>query len=109
MITSDNVLMIVQVVLVGRSFGLIMIGLSIAWLPILQMMQGGQLWDYIQAISSFITPPWVVAFVLGCFWPRLSEKVRPFDNSSLKRFILLVTLRRYILLVMSLKEGTYFW
>ena len=91
MITSDNVLMIVQVVLVGRSFGLIMIGLSIAWLPILQMMQGGQLWDYLQAMSSYITPPWVVAFMLGCFWPRLSEKVRPSGHASLRRYVLLAT------------------
>ena len=35
-------------VLVGRMFGLFMIGLSIAWLPVLQVIQGGQLWDYIQ-------------------------------------------------------------
>ena len=64
-----------EIVLVGRLFGLVMIGLSILWLPILQAIQGGSLWDYIQSISSYITPPWVVAFMLGMFWPRLTEEV----------------------------------
>jgi sodium/glucose cotransporter 9 len=63
-----------EVVLVGRLFGIFMIGLSIAWLPVLQAIQGGQLWDYLQSISSFITPPWVVAFMLGMFWSRASEQ-----------------------------------
>merc|ERR1712150_207559 len=60
-------------VLVGRIVGLVMIGLSIAWLPVLSAIQGGQLWDYIQAISSYITPAWVVVFLLGMFWPRCTE------------------------------------
>jgi len=64
-----------EIVLCGRIFGLFMIVLSVLWLPILQAIQGGSLWDYIQAISSYITPPWVVAFVLGMFWARLSEEV----------------------------------
>jgi len=71
-----------EVVLVGRIFGLFMIGLSIGWLPILQAIQGGSLWDYVQSISSFITPPWVVAFLLGMFWSRLTEKVGlPYANN----------------------------
>lgn len=65
-----------EVVLVGRLWGLLMIGFSIAWLPILQAIQGGNLWDYLQSISSYITPPWVVAFCLGMFWTRASELVR---------------------------------
>lgn len=63
-----------EIVLVGRLFGLFMIGLSIAWLPILQAIQGGSLWDYIQSVASYITPPWVVAFMLGMFWARLTEE-----------------------------------
>jgi Na+/proline symporter len=62
-------------VLVGRIFSLFMIGASIAWLPILQALQGGNLWDYIQSISSYITPPWVVVFLLGMFWKRCTERV----------------------------------
>ncbi len=64
-----------ELVLVGRLFGLLMIGLSIAWLPILKVLQGGQLWDYLQAISSYVTPSWVVTFLLGMFWKRCTEQV----------------------------------
>ncbi len=62
-------------VVVGRIFGLFMVGASVGWLPILQEMQGGQLWDYLQSIQSYVTPPWVVAFVLGIFWKRCTEQV----------------------------------
>ena len=64
-----------EIVLVGRVWGLVMIGLSIAWLPILQMIQGGQLWEYLRSIDSFLTPPWTVAFLLGMFWSRATEAV----------------------------------
>ena len=61
--------------IVGRVFGLIMIAASIGWLPILQAMQGAQLWNYLQSISSTVTPAWVVVFVLGAFWKRCTEQV----------------------------------
>jgi sodium/glucose cotransporter 9 len=63
-----------EIVLVGRLFGLLMIVVSILWLPVIQAIQGGSLWDYLQSVSSYITPPWVVAFVLGMFWSRLTEE-----------------------------------
>ena len=65
----------VEEVFVGRIFGGIMIVLSLLWLPVLNAIQGSRLWDYIQAISSYITPAWVVVFLLGIFWRRCSERV----------------------------------
>lgn len=62
-------------VLAGRVFGGIMIILTLLWLPILQSIQGSRLWDYIQAVSSYITPPWVMVFILGMFWKRCTERV----------------------------------
>lgn len=64
-----------EMVVVGRIFGLLMVGLSIAWLPILQALQGGQLWHYLQSISSYITPSWVAVFLLGIFWKKCTEQV----------------------------------
>ncbi|CAH1777913.1 unnamed protein product [Owenia fusiformis] len=63
-----------ELVLTGRIFSAIMIGLSVAWLPILQLIQGSQLWNYLQSISSYINPPWVAVFLLGMFWPRCNEQ-----------------------------------
>jgi uncharacterized sodium:solute symporter family permease YidK len=65
-----------ETVIVGRVFGFVMIIVSLLWLPILQAMQGSRLWDYLQAVSSYITPPWVIVFILGMFWTRTSEQVR---------------------------------
>lgn len=64
-----------EVVVIGRLFGVFLIVVSIAWLPILMLIRGSQLWDYLQSISSYITPPWVVVFFLGMFWKRATEQV----------------------------------
>lgn len=61
-------------IIVGRVFGICLIGVSIAWLPILLIIRGSQLWDYLQSISAYITPPWVVVFFLGMFWSRATEQ-----------------------------------
>ena len=65
-----------ELVIIGRVFGGVLVAISIAWLPILQKMKGTRLWDYIQAVSSFMTPPWVVVFLTGMFWKRTTEEVR---------------------------------
>ena len=72
----------VEEVFVGRVFGGTMIVLSLLWLPVLQAIQGSRLWDYIQAVSSYVTPAWVVIFLLGIFWRRCSERVSL--NTSVK-------------------------
>ena len=64
-----------ELMLVGRIYTLILVGASIAWLPILQAVQGSQFWDYVQEIYSHILPPIVCAFVLGLFWKRTTERV----------------------------------
>lgn len=48
---------------------------SVAWLPVVQAAQGGQLFDYIQSISSYLAPPVSAVFVLALFVPRVNEKV----------------------------------
>lgn len=48
---------------------------SILWIPLVQAGQGGQLFIYIQSISSYLQPPVAMVFILGCFWKRANEKV----------------------------------
>ena len=64
-----------EMVIVGRVFGIFLIAVSIGWLPILLIIKGSQLWDYLQSISAYFTPPWVVVFFLGMFWKRTTEQV----------------------------------
>ena len=38
-------------------------------------VKGSQLWDYLQSISSYITPSWIVVILMGMFWQRATEQV----------------------------------
>ncbi|CAD5122669.1 DgyrCDS11079 [Dimorphilus gyrociliatus] len=62
-----------ELMLVSRLFTVLLIGISIAWLPILENIQGSQFWDYIQQIYSYILPPIVMVFLAGIFWNRTTE------------------------------------
>ncbi|NWR24042.1 SC5AB protein, partial [Emberiza fucata] len=57
-----------------RVFVLLLTVVSILWIPLVQAGQGGQLFIYIQSISSYLQPPVAVVFILGCFWRRANEK-----------------------------------
>lgn len=58
-----------------RLFILVMVGVSIAWVPIIQAFSSGKLFDYIQAISSYLGPPITAVFTIAILWARLNEAV----------------------------------
>ncbi|XP_040430034.1 sodium/myo-inositol cotransporter 2 isoform X3 [Cygnus olor] len=57
-----------ELMIVGRVFVLLLVVISILWIPLVQAGQGGQLFIYIQSISSYLQPPVAMVFILGCFW-----------------------------------------
>ncbi|XP_067939359.1 sodium/glucose cotransporter 4-like isoform X1 [Watersipora subatra] len=59
--------------IVGRVFVLILVGVSILWVPIIKESQGTELFVYIQEISSFLQPPIIAVFMAGLFWSRANE------------------------------------
>ncbi|XP_044514143.1 sodium/myo-inositol cotransporter 2 isoform X1 [Gracilinanus agilis] len=63
-----------ELMIVGRLFVLLLVVVSILWIPLVQASQGGQLFIYIQSISSYLQPPVAIVFILGCFWKRTNEK-----------------------------------
>ncbi|XP_016078153.1 PREDICTED: sodium/myo-inositol cotransporter 2 isoform X4 [Miniopterus natalensis] len=63
-----------ELMIVGRVFVLLLVLVSILWIPVIQASQGGQLFIYIQSISSYLQPPVAVVFIMGCFWKRSNEK-----------------------------------
>ncbi|KAM4813175.1 sodium/myo-inositol cotransporter 2 isoform X4 [Urocitellus parryii] len=63
-----------ELMIVGRVFVVLLVLVSILWIPAVQASQGGQLFIYIQSISSYLQPPVAVVFILGCFWRRANEK-----------------------------------
>lgn len=62
-----------ELVVVGRMFVIFMVTISIAWVPVIIEMQGGQMYLYIQEIAGYLTPPIAALFLLGVFWKRCNE------------------------------------
>ncbi|XP_047228066.1 sodium/glucose cotransporter 1-like [Girardinichthys multiradiatus] len=62
-----------ELMIAGRVFILVLIGISIAWIPVVQSAQSGQLFDYIQSITSYLTPPVAAVFLLAIFCKRVNE------------------------------------
>ena len=67
---SNRVLMIV-----GRLFALLMVGIGILWMPIIKNMQGAQLYIYIQSIAAYLAPPIAAVYLIAILWTKANEKV----------------------------------
>lgn len=63
-----------ELLTVGRMFVVVMVVISIAWVPVIIEMQGGQTYLYIQEVAGYLTPPVAALFLLGVFWKRCNEK-----------------------------------
>ncbi|KAM3616844.1 uncharacterized protein V6R79_024431 [Siganus canaliculatus] len=62
-----------ELIIVGRIWVLCIVAISICWIPVVQAAQGGQLFDYIQSVSSFLAPPIASVFFLAVFVKRVNE------------------------------------
>ncbi|KAL4221339.1 Sodium/myo-inositol cotransporter [Mactra antiquata] len=60
--------------IVGRLFILVMVGVSIAWVPVLKETQGGQVFIYIQEITNYLAPPFAAVFLLAVLVPMVNEQ-----------------------------------
>ncbi|XP_076447023.1 sodium/mannose cotransporter SLC5A10-like [Babylonia areolata] len=63
-----------QLLLVGRLFVLVLVIVSVAWIPLIVGSQEGQLFMYIQAVTGYIAPPICSIFLLAIFVPRINER-----------------------------------
>lgn len=87
-----------ELMIVGRLFVVILVVVSILWIPVIQASQGDEncffqiikinniikikfcvlgsrLFDYIQSITSFLAPPVCAIYVLAIFFKRINEQV----------------------------------
>ncbi|XP_029304552.1 sodium/myo-inositol cotransporter-like [Cottoperca gobio] len=62
-----------ELVIVGRLFVVFMVIISIAWVPVIIEMQGGQMFYYIQEVTDYLTPPIAALFLLAILWHRCNE------------------------------------
>ncbi|XP_072452958.1 sodium/mannose cotransporter SLC5A10 isoform X2 [Notamacropus eugenii] len=63
-----------ELLLVGRLVIVVLIGISVVWIPVLQGSKSGQLFIYMQAVTSSLAPPVTAIFILGVFWNRANEQ-----------------------------------
>lgn len=58
-----------------RVFILVLVCVSLSWIPVIQTSNSGQLFDYMQSVTSFLVPPITAVFLMAIFWPRANERV----------------------------------
>uniref|UniRef100_A0A8D0GFQ3 Sodium/mannose cotransporter SLC5A10 n=1 Tax=Sphenodon punctatus TaxID=8508 RepID=A0A8D0GFQ3_SPHPU len=57
-----------ELLLVGRIVTVVLVVVSVVWIPILQSSNSGQLFVYIQSVTSCLAPPVTAVFALAVFW-----------------------------------------
>jgi len=61
-----------RLVTTGRIATAVIVVLGMLWIPIMQEIGGGVLYQYLQNIQAYIAPPITAVFVLGIFWKRIN-------------------------------------
>ncbi|KAM6172312.1 sodium/glucose cotransporter 4 [Erethizon dorsatum] len=62
-----------ELMVVGRVFVVFLVVVSILWIPVVQSSSSGQLFDYIQSVTSYLAPPITALFLLAIFCRRVTE------------------------------------
>ncbi|PAA46281.1 hypothetical protein BOX15_Mlig031467g1, partial [Macrostomum lignano] len=61
-----------ELMIVGRVFVLGMVAVGVAWIPIVK--SGAELFHYIQAVTSYLSPPVCAVYMAAVLWKRCNEK-----------------------------------
>ncbi len=59
---------------IGKLATVIMVILGIIWIPIMEKIGDGVLYQYLQSVQSYIAPPITAIFLLGVLWKRVNSK-----------------------------------
>ncbi|MCR4340811.1 MAG: sodium:solute symporter [Gemmatimonadaceae bacterium] len=60
-----------QLVLVGQATTAVLVGLGLLWIPLMKLISG-QLYQYIQSVQAYISPPIAAVFLIGVLWQRVN-------------------------------------
>ena len=61
-----------RLVLVGQLATVVMVGFGLAWIPMMKLISG-QLYQYLQSVQAYISPPIAAVFLVGLFWKRVNS------------------------------------
>ncbi|WP_431124127.1 sodium:solute symporter [Flagellimonas flava] len=59
---------------IGKIATSIVVILGIIWIPIMDKIGGGVLYQYLQSVQSYIAPPITAVFLLGIIWKRVNSQ-----------------------------------
>ena len=59
---------------IGKIATGIIVLLGIIWIPIMDKIGGGVMYQYLQNVQSYIAPPVTAVFLLGIIWKRVNSK-----------------------------------
>jgi len=62
-----------HLVRVGQIATAILVLMGLAWIPFMKLISG-QLYQYLQSVQSYISPPIAAVFLIGVLWPRVNSK-----------------------------------
>ncbi len=57
---------------VGRVATTIVVILGMLWIPVMKVVSGGGLYQYLQSVQGYLAPPIAAVFLLGLFYKRLN-------------------------------------
>ena len=59
---------------IGKLATTVIVILGIIWIPIMEKIGGGVMYQYLQNVQSYIAPPVAAVFILGIIWKRVNSK-----------------------------------
>lgn len=62
-----------RLVVVGQIATVVLVMMGLAWIPFMKFIEGG-LFQYLQSVQAYISPPIAAVFLLGIFYKRLNSK-----------------------------------
>jgi SSS family solute:Na+ symporter len=62
-----------QLVLVGQASTAVLVGFGLLWIPLMKLVSG-TLYQYLQSVQAYISPPIAAVFLVGVFWRRVNAR-----------------------------------
>lgn len=63
-----------ELVRVGRFATGVVVVLGIVWIPVMKLVSGGGLYQYLQSVQGYLAPPITATFLLGLFVRRINAR-----------------------------------
>ncbi len=63
-----------ELVRVGRIATGFVVVLGIIWIPVMKLVSGGGLYQYLQSVQGYLAPPITATFLLGLFFRRINAR-----------------------------------